>query len=404
MFLLYDAVGLPISKPMAHQSRLKRARILVFLISLAAMAGAGYFYMSTDVSTAKNTNEDAAVDSVFNSPSDPFSHDTSGDTRNANKGEINQASIESKDESTEPTEDVNQADVSSPQLVAKEPSSSRLSTVQENASDNFQTKTLPPTAPPSHEPPSHSEIQMSEPVASEPFADESSARASSAVDRSYAGLQLSAFYGFKYLSLEQSKTLGQAEISVLAPSYHGLSLRYVQNEWSGWFRFQTYRVKYESSKSSETRQYHSFLFAGSWRFLWAGLRFEQVPLFKNQINSVTMAKQTFNYATLGAEHEIALKAKQPTYVNFQAGISFPLGVSTDLGYVEVSDPSGFDLEATTELRRQLNSGKENKLYFLWSLTGNHQSLSQNTNWPPSVGRVETHANSIATALGIRLDF
>ncbi len=245
-------------------------------------------------------------------------------------------------------------------------------------------------------PPAIKPQATAEPKSAEPPVDE--------LEQSNSRWGIGAFYGFKHLSLQQENTLGSAEVSVLLPSYFGLSSRFSYEDWEAWFLFDSYKLKYEAANASGEKQLSSLQLGGAWRIFWAGIRFEELPLFKNNGGSVDMTKQGFLFASVGTKHDWSLTTHTPTNIRLLTRMSYPLSLSTDNTAIKASSPGGFGAGGTIELRRQIYATRNRRLYLLWPVAVDYQSLSQNINWAPSQGKVDSQFISISTSLGIQFDF
>lgn len=224
------------------------------------------------------------------------------------------------------------------------------------------------------------------------------------LDQSNSRWGIGAFYGFKHLSLQQENTLGSAKVSVLLPSYFGLTSRFSYNDWEAWFLYDSYKLKYEAANTSGEKQLSSLQLGGGWKMFWAGIRVEELPLFKNNGGSVDMTKQAFVFASVGTKHDWSLTTHTPTHLRLLTRLSYPLSLSTDNTAIEASSPGGFGAGGTIELRRQIYATRNRRLYLTWPVSVDYQSLSQNINWAPSQGAVDSQFISISTALGIQFDF
>lgn len=224
------------------------------------------------------------------------------------------------------------------------------------------------------------------------------------LDNSNSRWSVGAFYGFKGLQIQQKNTLGSAKVSVLLPSYFGINSRFIYKEWEAWFLFDSYKLKYEAASASGEKQLSSLQLGGAWRMFWGGIQMEELPLFKNNGGSVDMTKQSFLFASVGTKHNWKLETETPTSLRLLTRISYPLAVSTDNVTIEASRPSGFGAGGTLELRRQLYATPNRKLYLVWPISIDYLSLSQNINWSPSSGTVDSEFISTSTALGLQLDF
>lgn len=252
-------------------------------------------------------------------------------------------------------------------------------------------KAAPEENPPAIKPKADAESKSDEPPGAE-------------LEQSNSRWSIGAFYGFKHLSLQQENTLGSAKVSVLLPNYFGLTSRFSYNDWEAWFLFDSYKLKYEAANASGEKQLSSLHLGGAWRMFWAGIRVEELPLFKNNGGSVDMTKQAFVFASVGTKHDWSLTTHTPTHLRLLTRLSYPLSLSTDNMAIEASSPGGFGLGGTVELRRQIYSTGNRQLYLVWPVSVDYQSLSQTINWAPSQGAVDSQLISISTSLGIQFDF
>ncbi|MBP7845755.1 MAG: LysM peptidoglycan-binding domain-containing protein [Proteobacteria bacterium] len=248
---------------------------------------------------------------------------------------------------------------------------------------------------------SHSESEVSIESQNEPLA-EPKRKISGAL-----GLDewnLSILYGAKYLSLSQSGNLGKANVGALFLNDIKLNSEFVFEDWSVGFQVDTYKFKYESLTKGDSKQMSSLNLYGSYRWIIAGLSFEETPLFRNNGGSIEMTKNTLMYLSVGAKKDIELPTKKPTVLKLKGWVGYPISSSGDKAEVKLSSVSGFALNGLAELNRQIFAKEDYSLHATWVTSVGYKDLNQNVEWDVSKGKSESRILDASTALGMLFKF
>lgn len=215
---------------------------------------------------------------------------------------------------------------------------------------------------------------------------------------------LSALYGAKYTSVNQTGAIGRAELGVLFLNNFKLKSDFRYNDWGINAEFETYEFKYKSLTNSDSDRMNSMDLGFSYKWFTSGVGLKQVPIFRNNSGDIQMATQTIGFLKFGAKKEISLQTIKPTFVKFEGGLSLPFSGSTDNAAAKVSSVTGYGLQADVELSRTITKKKDYELRAIWENGFNHINLSQHTEWGTQSGNVKLKHISFSSVIGIQVSF
>jgi hypothetical protein len=215
---------------------------------------------------------------------------------------------------------------------------------------------------------------------------------------------ISALYGAKYLSVSQTGALGKAEVGVLFLNDLKLNSEFLFDDWSFGFQFDSYKFKYETLTSGDSKQMYALNLFGSYKWFLGGLNIEQSPLFRNNSGNIEMTKMTLMYLSLGAKKDIELPTRKPTVLKLKGWMNFPFSSSSDNADIKLDSIKGFGVNGQVELNRQIFAKEDYSLHATWMTQVGFQKLTQNVEWDVSRGEAKSDILDASTTLGLLFKF
>lgn len=215
---------------------------------------------------------------------------------------------------------------------------------------------------------------------------------------------ISALYGAKYLSISQTGALGKAEVGVLFLNDLKLNSEFLFDDWSFGFQFDSYKFKYETLTSGDSKQMYALDLFSSYKWFLGGLNVEQNPLFRNNSGNIEMTKMTLIYLSLGARKDIELPTRKPTLLKLKGWVNYPFSSSSDNADIKLDSIKGVGLNGQVELNRQIVATEDYSVHATWMTQAGFQNLTQNVEWDTSKGKTESEIVDASTTLGLLLKF
>lgn len=213
------------------------------------------------------------------------------------------------------------------------------------------------------------------------------------------------YYGARYTQFSQSGSLAGADLGVLLLNEVTFRTEYRQKDWSWGLGLNTYRFEYSQSTvgSGSERLRHLDLFLAK-KWLIAGVGVMEQPIFRNNLGSVEMGRQTFSYMKIGYRKSHSLTPFKSTNLNFKALLMFPFKFSSSNEDIETESASSIGMEAEVELERELYLNESYSLYLTW-LTGiNYLKISEEVKWADQTGSVDIDSYGVSSSFGLRVKF
>lgn len=214
----------------------------------------------------------------------------------------------------------------------------------------------------------------------------------------------SALYGAKYLSVSQSGALGKAEVGVLFLNDLKLNSEFIFEDWSFGFQFDSYKFKYETLSTGDSKQMYAVNLYGSYKWFLGGLNIEQNPLFRNNNGNIEMTKMTLVYLSLGAKKDFELPTRKPTTLKLKGWVNYPLSSSSDNADIKFDSVKGFGVIGQVELNRQILAREEYSLHATWLTQLGLQKFTQDVEWDTSKGEAKSSIVDASTAIGLLFKF
>lgn len=215
---------------------------------------------------------------------------------------------------------------------------------------------------------------------------------------------ISALYGAKYLSVSQTGALGKGEVGVLFLNDLKLNSEFLFDDWSFGFQFDSYKFKYETLTSGDSKQMYALNLFGSYKWFLGGLKIEQNPLFRNNSGNIEMTKMTLMYLSLGAKKDIELPTRKPTVLKLKGWVNFPFSSSSDNADIKLDSIKGFGVNGQVELNRQIFAKEDYSLHATWMTQVGFQKVTQDVEWDVSKGEAKSDILGASTTLGLLFKF
>jgi hypothetical protein len=215
---------------------------------------------------------------------------------------------------------------------------------------------------------------------------------------------ISLLYGAKYLSITQKVGTIDANLGIVYPSNVQLVSELICNDWSTWFRFDTYEFSYETTTSKDKDRLSSVELGLSQKWLMGALGIEQNPLFNMSDEIIGLARQSTTYVALGAQKAIELPTQKPTSLNVKAWFSYPIATSSSNADVELSNITGFGIRGQVEFNRQIVKRPDYSLYATWSTNVGYQKIEQDLKWGNLDDKVKSTIIGASSTIGLQLKF
>lgn len=215
---------------------------------------------------------------------------------------------------------------------------------------------------------------------------------------------ISLLYGAKYLSITQKVGTIDANLGIVYPSNVQLVSELIYNDWSTWFRFDTYEFSYETTTSKDKDRLSSVELGLSQKWLMGALGIEQNPLFNMSNEIIGLARQSTTYVALGAQKVIELPTQKPTSLNVKAWFSYPIATSSSNADVELSNITGFGIRGQVEFNRQIVKRPDYSLYATWSTNVGYQKIEQDLKWGNLDDKVKSTIIGASSTIGLQLKF
>ena len=215
---------------------------------------------------------------------------------------------------------------------------------------------------------------------------------------------ISALYGAKYLSVSQSGALGKAEVGVLFLNDLKLNSEFLFEDWSFGFQLDSYKFKYETLSSGDSKQMYSLNLFGSYKWILGGFGIEQNPLFRNNSGDIEMTKMSLMSLSLGVKKDIELPTRKPTSLKLKGWLKYPLSASSDNADIKMDSVSGLGLTGQAELNRLIFSKADYSLHATLMAQVGFQKIEQDVEWDVSKGKAKSTLLDASTSLGLLFKF
>lgn len=214
----------------------------------------------------------------------------------------------------------------------------------------------------------------------------------------------SILYGGKFVSHVETGTLGSSRLGVLFLDNLKLITEFQFEDYRYAFWGDSYKFKYESLNSSQSKKVYSFGLNGSYKWALVGIEVYQTPLFRNNAGTIEMSKLGHLSASFGAHAEFTLPARKPTYLRLKGELIYPINSYTDNTQIKTSSISGYGLRAQANLSRLISSKEDYAFYFRWLTTADCRKVKGNVEWDTSIGQFEITSTDLSSSVGIEFNF
>jgi hypothetical protein len=215
---------------------------------------------------------------------------------------------------------------------------------------------------------------------------------------------VSIVYGFRYLSVSQSGSLGKADLGILTPTDLKLRTDFSFDEIHFGLLVETYSFKHTNSNDNDPKRMYAANLYSTYKWLYGGLGFEQNPLFKVINDKNEMTRMTLMYLSLGLKKDFRFKSKNPTLVSLKTWASLPISSTTENSNTTSASVSGIAVNGQFEVGRNFFERDDYSLQWVWSTQMGMQQISQNIKWDELNGNVNSNIISASSNLGILLNF
>ena len=216
--------------------------------------------------------------------------------------------------------------------------------------------------------------------------------------------KVSLYWGVRDLSITQEEDLGKGDVKVVYFNNLSLHTEYLFPKASLGFQYNTLNMRYRAFGQTNEERIHSLFLYGSYRWMLAGLQFDQLPLFKNTRSEVEMMKMTPMFLNIGARKEFDLPWGQPTQLALKGWFGYPTSITTEKSDAKLSDLKGMSFTAQAELTHQLLVKPQYSLHATWLNGLSYKQLEQNGKWEELEGKVNTKVLDFSTNIGLLFKF
>lgn len=218
------------------------------------------------------------------------------------------------------------------------------------------------------------------------------------------GLNISALYGIKYMSLDQRGAFGKDNFGVLFLNNLRVKTEYVQPTWTTWFSFETYKFKYHSVNSTDEDQFYSYDLGYSLKNFILAAGMKEIPVFRNENDALEMGKTRLTLLSVGARKDFTLKSSEKTNIKLKGLLSYPFSSSSESSNLSVSSVQGYMITGNVEIERALYHRINYSLYAVLNSSLNFQQVKQKARWHRQSGNLETKILDFSNYFGLLFKF
>ena len=230
--------------------------------------------------------------------------------------------------------------------------------------------------------------------------EDESEHKSSQIDAFYVGLH----FGSDYLSIDQSQTLGAANVGVLLPLHFQMSTGFSYRNISTNLRVDMKKFRYSDNTSTKSKWIHSLGLDMAYR--WVSLRadFEQAPLFKNDGGNVQMITRTTVWTGLGFRSFWDFPLRKKTSLDWGAWALYPVTMDSNDTAVKVSQVEGYKVATRAMIKREITKWKSHELHYRIEGQISWEDIEFHSEWGASRGTVTSQSLGASTLIGLELSF
>lgn len=210
--------------------------------------------------------------------------------------------------------------------------------------------------------------------------------------------------GADYLSIDQSQTLGAANVGVLLPLNFQISTGFTYQDISTGLRLDAKKFKYSNNTSSKSKWIHALTFDMAYRLASLRIDLEQSPLFKNDNGTVQMVARTTAWAGLGFKSSWDFSLRKKTSLDWGAWAFYPVTMESNDTAVKVSDVKGYKVSTRATVKREITKWHSHELYYRIEGEVTWEDLEFHAEWGASRGSVQSQTIGASTLLGLELSF
>lgn len=215
----------------------------------------------------------------------------------------------------------------------------------------------------------------------------------------------SLYYGVRYTKFSQDGNLTGADVGVLLLNEITFNTEYHQNDSTWGLGLNTYSFKYsDSTQRSGSERLANLRLYLAVKWFVAGIGVMEQPIFRNNLGSIELDKQTLTYLKLGYLHRVPLTQLRNTNLKLTANILLPFDHSSSNQDIDITSASSFGFKSEVELERELYFNEWHTLYLTWLTSFNYLTISEDVKWGTQEGSVDIETYGMASSIGLRLKF
>lgn len=216
---------------------------------------------------------------------------------------------------------------------------------------------------------------------------------------------ISLLYGAKFISINQSSdALGNAALGILFLDDVKVQSEYRHGPWAFNVKFNTYKFKYQTQTSSDSKTLSALDLGLGYSWFTAGLSSEQIPIFDNS-SVFTLHPETLTSVKIGVRKNIEVQSvRKPTQIQLQAGLSYPLSGSSGNPEIKFSKISGLGGYGHAALTRVITQKEDYTLRAILQTDVNYKKINQDIEVGSTSGDTKNQVLDISTAIGLQFGF